>query len=57
MSRLRVTDGARDLDPSQPWFVEEEVSRAHRSLPVFEAKILKSLCQTSNLLGFRNHQL
>jgi hypothetical protein len=49
LSRLRVTDGARDLDPSQPWFVEEEIVRAHRSLPVFEAMILKSLCQTSKI--------
>jgi hypothetical protein len=49
LSRLRATDGARDLDPSQLWFVEEEIVRANRSLPVFEATILKSLCQTSKI--------
>ena len=49
LSRLRATDGARDLDPSQPWFVEEEIVRANRRLPVFEATILKTLCQTSKI--------
>ena len=49
LSRLHATDGARDLDPSQPWFVEEEVVRAYGCLPVFEAIILKTLCQTSKI--------
>lgn len=49
LSRLRTTDGARDLDPSEPWFVEEELVRANRCLPVFEATILKTLCQTSKI--------
>jgi hypothetical protein len=49
LSHLRATDGATDLDPSQPWFVEEEIVRANRSLPVFEATILKTLCRTSKI--------
>jgi hypothetical protein len=49
LSRLRVTDGARDLDPSQPWFVEEEIVRATGCLPAFEATILKTLCRTSKI--------
>ena len=49
LSRLRTTDGARDLDSSQPWFVEDEIVRAKGSLPAFEATILKSLCQTSKV--------
>ena len=49
LQHLRVTDGARDLDPSQPAFVEDEISRANSRLPAFEASILKRLCQTSRI--------
>jgi hypothetical protein len=49
LGRLRVTDGARDLDPSQPWFIEEEIARATGRLPMFEATILKTLCRTSKI--------
>jgi len=49
LSRLRATDGARDLDPWQPWFVDEEIVRAYGRLPVFEATILKTLCRTSKI--------
>src|SRR5262245_8588828 len=49
LSRLRVTDGARDLDPSRPWFIDEEIARANGRLPGFEATILKTLCRTSKI--------
>ena len=46
---LLVTDGARDLDVSQPAFVEIEMQRATTLLPEFEARILTRLCQASNI--------
>ena len=49
LRHLRTTDGARDLDPSQPAFVEDEIVRANSCLPAFEVRILKRLCQTSKI--------
>jgi hypothetical protein len=46
---LLVTDGAKDLDISQPAFVEIEMQRARTLLPEFEARILTRLCQASNI--------
>jgi hypothetical protein len=47
--RLRITRGVRDLDPSEPHFVTEEMRNAIRLLPSFESRILRELCQTSNI--------
>jgi hypothetical protein len=47
--RLRVSDGVKDLDPSQPRFIDEELSAALNLLPAFEAGILKRLSETSNI--------
>lgn len=49
LSQLRVTDGARDLDRSQPLFVEAEAERALKSLPDFEAGIINKLCRPSRI--------
>jgi hypothetical protein len=49
LRHLRVTDGAKDLDTSQPAFVEDELKRAIAILPEFEARILKRLCEASNI--------
>ncbi len=49
LSQLLVTDGAKDLDTSQPSFVEAEVERAISRLPDFEACILKKLCASSRI--------
>jgi hypothetical protein len=49
LSQLRVTDGVNDLDPSEPAFVGDEITRAKACLPEFEARILKRLCETSNI--------
>src|SRR5271167_333835 len=49
LSHVQVTDGAKDLDISQPAFVEEEVTYATTTLPEFEARILRKLCETSNI--------
>jgi hypothetical protein len=46
---LLVTDGAKDLDTSQPAFIEIEMKRATTLLPEFEARILTRLCQASNI--------
>jgi hypothetical protein len=49
LSHLRVTDGVMDLDRSEPAFVGDEITRAKAHLPEFEARILKRLCETSNI--------
>jgi hypothetical protein len=51
---LLVTDGAKDLDISQPAFVDIETQRARTLLPEFEAGILTRLCQTSNIYWVAN---
>lgn len=47
LSQVLVTDGARDLDTSQPLFVEAEAQRAMSRLPDYEYSILKKLCAPS----------
>jgi hypothetical protein len=49
LRQLQVTEGVRDLDASQPLFVEGETKRALSRLPDFEASILRGLCETSNV--------
>jgi hypothetical protein len=49
LSQVRVTDGAKDLDVSQPGFIEEELTLAMAALPKYEASILKRLCETSRI--------
>jgi hypothetical protein len=49
ISRMQVTDGVKDLDPSQPRFVGDETTAALTLLPDFEARILKRLSETSNI--------
>ena len=49
LGQLLVTRGARDLDTSQPLFVESEIERAIGRLPDFEADILKRLCASSRI--------
>jgi hypothetical protein len=49
LSQLRVTDGVRDLDSTQPLFVEAEAERALRGLPDFEAGIINRLCRPSRI--------
>jgi hypothetical protein len=49
LSQLRITDGARDLDTTQPEFVEAEAERALKSLPDFEAGIINKLCRPSRI--------
>lgn len=49
ISQVLVSDGAKDLDTSQPLFVEAEAERAMSRLPEYEASILKRLCASSRI--------
>jgi hypothetical protein len=49
LRQVLVTVGVRDVDTSQPPFVDDETSRAIDRLPDFEAKVLKRLCEASNI--------
>jgi DUF971 family protein len=44
LKEVRVSDGLSDVDVAQPRFVETELAHVWRSLPEFEARILKRLC-------------
>ena len=49
LTHVKVSEGVRDLDPSEPPFVKEEMLRAIELLPPFEAGILSSLCEASKI--------
>ena len=44
LQEVRVSDGLSDIDVAQPRFVDTELAHVWRSLPEFEAGILKRLC-------------
>jgi hypothetical protein len=46
---VKVSEGVRDLDASQPRQGEKQMARAINNLPDYEGKILKGLCDTSNV--------
>jgi len=49
LSQVRVTDGVRDVEPSEPRHVTTELKSAIDQLPDFEAAILARLCETGNV--------
>lgn len=49
MRQLRVSDGIRDLDTSEPGRVGSEMKRAMTLLPDLEAKVLKRLYERSDV--------
>lgn len=49
LGQVLVTDGAKDLDTSQPLFVEAEAKRAMSRLPDYEHSILSRLCASSRI--------
>ncbi len=49
LRQLRVTGGIRDLNVHQPRFVDDESRHAVKTLPSFEAEILKMLCESSDV--------
>ena len=44
LKQVRVSEGLTDVDVGQPRYVETELSHVWRSLPDFEAAILRRLC-------------
>jgi hypothetical protein len=48
-SQLRITDGVRDLDATQPLLVDAEAEQALKRLPAFEAGIINRLCRPSRI--------
>lgn len=49
LRQLQVTGGMKDQYTSPSWPVEEEMTRAINLLPDFEGRILRRLCETSNV--------
>ena len=49
LKQLRITDGARDLDPVEGSLIASEVQRAFERLPDFEASILKKLYSSGRI--------
>jgi hypothetical protein len=49
LRQVLITDGAKDLDTSQPLYVGAEVERAMSCLPDYEASILEKLCASSRI--------
>jgi len=47
--RLQITEGVRDLDPHEPRYITDEVRRALKLLPDYEARILERLCETADV--------
>jgi hypothetical protein len=52
--QLQRTGGVRDLDTSQPQFVDDEITRAICDLPDFEAQILKRLIENADIYWVSN---
>jgi hypothetical protein len=49
LRQLRVTEGVKDMDTSNPAGGDAQMQRAINSLPDFEGRILKRLCETANI--------
>ena len=49
LKAVQVTDGIEDLDISPDPLLKEDVKRTFEVLPDFEARILKRLCERSNI--------
>jgi hypothetical protein len=49
LKQVRVSDGMTDVDVAQPRFVATELSHVWRSLPDFEARILRGLCEGTKI--------
>lgn len=49
LKQLRVTEGVKDIDVSEPPFVATELSHILSLLPDFEAHILRRLCESTKI--------
>ncbi len=46
---IRVSEGVKDIDVTEPRFVDAEIAHAINRLPNFEAGILRCLCESSKV--------
>ena len=49
LKQVRVSEGVKDIDVSEPRFVATELSHVLSCLPVFEASILRRLCESTQI--------
>ena len=49
LRQLRITDGVRDVDKSEPRHVETEMKATIDQLPEFEARVLRRLCESGEI--------
>jgi hypothetical protein len=49
LRQVKVTEGVRDLDASQPRQGQDQMARAINGLPEYEGRILKGLCDSTNV--------
>ena len=49
LRHLKVTDGVRDVDVSQPLYIDAEIRHNSSMLPDYEAAILQRLCKASKV--------
>ena len=49
LRQVRITDGVRDVDPSEPRHVKTEMRATVDQLPEFEARVLRRLCESGEI--------
>ena len=49
LDQVRVSEGVKDIDVSQPRFVASEIAHVLERLPEFEARILQLLCEGTQI--------
>jgi hypothetical protein len=49
LKQVRVSEGLTDVDVARPRFIETELSHVWRSLPEYEARILRGLCEGTKI--------
>jgi DUF971 family protein len=49
LQEVRVSDGVKDIDVTQPRYIDAELAHALNRLPDFEARSLERLCQSSKI--------
>ena len=54
LKQVRVSEGVKDIDVSQPRYVASELSHVLSSLPDFEARILRRLCESAKIYWVDN---
>jgi DUF971 family protein len=49
LKQVRVSEGVKDIDVSQPRYVDTEIAHVLNRLPEFEARILRRLCEGTKI--------